>query len=881
MSLLGLVGVSTVSAAETAASYYKVKPVFIPYPEPGKNWNIRQYGPVGIGVNLINPAFTIQISNVEQGSPAEATGKLKKGQIIESINGQTLKDIDPRVQLADILTEAEATDGKMNLKIKDLGVVTVQLPIMGRYSKSWPLDCPKSKKIVRNLGDQLAKSEKPVWSAGPFLLSTGEDKDLQTYQRWLKTEIPTPTYPWYIGLYGTSVCEYYLRTGDKSVIPAINAMAATLKGSMYNGSWMGRGSTSPNFKYMAGGHMNAAGVHALNFLLLAKETGADVDEYLLQRVLKQFFRFAGRGNVAYGDQMPEGGFRDNGKCAGLAMAMSSAASLDPKGEQSIYAGARDNSAMKSFYATTWFNRAHTGGGIGEIWHGVAMQLLVDKKPLQHRSFMDERRWFYELSRRFDGTFSISDSGGGYDKPDWGNYFALAYTAPRKKLLMFGAPKTEWCKTYALPERPWGAPADDVYQSLQPAQHEPGKMIDTSKEVILTDASGPLMERLGPEASDGMIWGYAHHPEYAFRSGMARTIVTQGRTKLIVPLLKSKDPRVREVGVLTMAGMFKGKPIPVESITDEMYGLLVGMINDPAESQWVALNAMNALARLSPEKILPVTDRLLYFLNMDDWWLQSAALGALIKVAGNEIVYQKVLPAISKMAANNTACCALGVAKDLPAQITSAKPEVQKLALSVFSKAYNDLPDPLLAPGGANLGVGLELFKGTLREWIKSAPGGSDLMMKEPRLTSAWQTSKNESDKYIYGAFVANNALAGKWATVDQVKSVDDFKAGLAKEAEEKAKIAAAKKAGKTINKKPAPKKKSYGISSLDLQNGGIAAVGRSKLHWSGDKLLNADEALDMKIHSVEGKDYLFVESGGFSSSNPADWRTGYYVMVKK
>jgi hypothetical protein len=459
----GLAATKDATVAGPATPYYKVPPVFNPYPEPGKSWAIRQYGPVGISIELIAPAFTIRIGGVEAGSPAEATGKLKKGQIIESINGETLKDIDPRVQLAQILEKAEATDGLMKMKIKDEGEVVVKLPVLGAYSKTWPLNCPKSAKIVRNLGDQLAKLEKPDWSGGPFLLSTGEAQDFETFKRWLKMGVPTPDYPWYIGFYGTSVCEYYLRTGDQSVIPAINKMAAKLKASMYNGGWMGRGSEAPNFGYVAGGHMNAAGVHALSFLMLAKECGAEVDEYLLQRVLFQFFRFAGRDNVAYGDQLPEGGFRDNGKSAGLAMAMGSAASLCPEGEASVYAAARDNCAMKSFYATTWFNRAHTGGGIGEIWHGVAMQLLAEKKPLQYRTFMDERKWFYELARRHDGTFSLSDNAGSdYEGSDWGNYFALAYTASRKKLRTFGAPKTEWCKTHALPKRPWGTAADDAY-----------------------------------------------------------------------------------------------------------------------------------------------------------------------------------------------------------------------------------------------------------------------------------------------------------------------------------------------------------------------------------------------------------------------------------
>jgi hypothetical protein len=396
----------------TAQDYYQVQPIYIPYPQPGKKWNINRYGPVGLGIDLINPPFTMQISNVENGSPAAATGKLKKGQIIESINGQTLKDIDPRVQLANILGEAEATDGLMRLKIKGEGEVVVQLPVLGRYSETWPLNCPKSDKIVRNLADLLAKQNKPRWGSVLFLLSTGEEKDLDVVRGWMKDFKGVGSYPWFNGLMGPGVCEYYLRTGDASVLPAIKAMTEELKEQIYCGSWSGRGKAS--FTYMGGGHMNAAGVHCLTFLLLAKQCGVDVDEHTMQSALRHFYRFAGHGNVAYGDQFPEGGFRDNGKTGGLALAMSAAALLHPAGEKSVYARARDNSAMKSFYASSWFNRAHTGGGIGEIWHANAMQLMVDRKPAQYRSFMDERRWHFELSRRFDGSFGVHD-GGRYDQ----------------------------------------------------------------------------------------------------------------------------------------------------------------------------------------------------------------------------------------------------------------------------------------------------------------------------------------------------------------------------------------------------------------------------------------------------------------------------------
>ena len=90
---------------------------------------------------------------------------------------------------------------------------------------------------------------------------------------------------------------------------------------------------------------------SLTFLLMARLCGVDVDDDMFNEALQQLHRFAGHGNVPYGNGPPEGGFRDNGKTSGLAIAMAVAAQLTPDGESSVYVNARENSAMKSFYAT--------------------------------------------------------------------------------------------------------------------------------------------------------------------------------------------------------------------------------------------------------------------------------------------------------------------------------------------------------------------------------------------------------------------------------------------------------------------------------------------------------------------------------------------------
>jgi hypothetical protein len=425
--------------------------------------------------------------------------------------------------------------------------------------------------------------------------------------------------------------------------------------------------------------------------------------------------------------------------------------------------------------------------------------------------------------------------------------------------------------------------------MKPGEYMPGKFQDMGKEIIATDASGPIGSRVfATNATDETLLMYAYHPDHGIRSGVASAITKNGRTHLILPLLKSKDPRGRGVGVLTLAGMFKGAPIPVESMTDEMYGILAEMITDPEESRWVAFHAMTALARGPAEKIIPLTDRLLYFLKQDDWWIQTAALKPLAKIATDERVYQKVLPAVGDMAAKNTAACGLGNIRDVAVALASAKPEIKELGLAVFAKAYAAIPDRLVAPGGADLAIGSRMFKGALSGCINAFLEGADLMLRMPKMTSAWSASRKESDKYIYnGTFAPNKALVGKWQTVGVAKSAEDYQAQLAKEAEEEAK---AKEAAAKQNKPaPPPKPKAqprFGIGALDLQDGG--KIGGAKgMVWSGIMLINggSEEALKMEVKSVQGKEYLLVETGGFNQVDTTKeeqpkWNPNYYVMER-
>jgi Family of unknown function (DUF6288) len=756
-ALATFMGVTAATAAPTDSKYYKEPPLFSTAPDAkASSQFVGRFGPVGICIELTQPAFVMKVESIEKGSPAESCGKLKARQIIESINGQKLKEIDPRIQLGGIITQAEASDGKVTFKVRDnpeaqAQEVVVQIPVLGSYSKAWPLKCPKSDKIVRNFADYLAKpgSNKGFADIGMlFLLSTGEERDLAPVKQWVHglSSQPAPTYAWNLGIGGIPLCEYYLRTGDPVALTVIQSWVKSATKAEYLDGWAGRGGVV-GVDY-GNGHLNAGGTAVVTFLMLAKECGSEVSDSLLNRTLRHFFRFAGRGNNPYGDDRPETSFVDNGRNGNLAFAMAAAASLSPDGEGSIYAAARDICAMTSFYTATYMLHGHTGGGIGEFWRSPAMGLLYEKKPAQYRDFMDNRMWHYELSRRYDGSFAIlggdeSAKGGYYDSEIWGAGYALTYTIPRKTLRITGAP-SKFAKSYKLPERPWGTAADDIFLSLTAVQDADAKRMDLSAETLASASSKPLIEHLLAmgEVSDDVLRRTICHPDYLVRNLAAKNAMgikfnymwNQGgdrmRPALIHEWIRSQDPRVRRAALGALAAH-----LPTEKrelfLTPELFATVAGILKDPTESWWVKDAALHLVGRAPADWLVPHVDLLLSFLKHEEQWLQNAALVALTPVVADERCYKKVLPAMGELLRTCQRVSTINPFRfgALPANLASASPKVQKLAAEMLTDAYADFAGVKAAEGGQDITTVYESHKKFLAGYLAGVEGGYDILFE--------------------------------------------------------------------------------------------------------------------------------------------------------
>ena len=108
-------------------------------------------------------------------------------------------------------------------------------------------------------------------------------------------------------------------------------------------------------------------------------------------------------------------------------------------------------------------------------------------------------------------------------------------------------------------------------------------------------------------------------------------------------------------------------------------LMLGMVNDPEESWWVVLSAMDVLGSAKAELIVPHVDRLVHWLKHDDWWLRNATLTALTPVVADERSYKKVLPAIGELVrTNQRSALTKGLLPGIRAKIKEAGAAVRSL-----------------------------------------------------------------------------------------------------------------------------------------------------------------------------------------------------------
>ncbi len=409
-------------------------------------------------------ARQILVTGVDKNSPA--AGKLLVDDVITGAYGKAF-DRDARMELADAINEAEKIEkkGLLSLRVWRGGSeqdVAITLPVMGSYSATMPFNCPKTDKIVDQTCTYLKnKPLKGGWLddlTALGLLSTGRDDLMPKLKEYahsiclkegekLSIEKHVGMVCWGWAYKTMFLCEYYLRTNDKYVLPSITELATKIAmGQSGVGTWGHTYAAIENSGHMHGhlggyGAINQIGLTLMIDLALAKKCGVTNDEIeaAITRGSKFFGYFIGRGTIPYGDHgAAHEWFDDNGKSGSAAiffdlMGNREGAAFFPD----LILGSAPNGREEGHCGCFW---SHLWGGIGALRGGeIALQ-----------AFFDQMNWAFTLERQPDGRMVFQGNAGeGGEKGDQKTKYdpsgvrLLQLCAPRRILYITGkeTPKT--------------------------------------------------------------------------------------------------------------------------------------------------------------------------------------------------------------------------------------------------------------------------------------------------------------------------------------------------------------------------------------------------------------------------------------------------------
>jgi hypothetical protein len=391
----------------------------------------------------------ILVTAVAKGSPAD--GILEKGDVILGVFGKPFES-DARTAFGKALGAAEAETGQLPLQFWRKGKteeVTLKLEVLGAYSATAPYDCPKSKAIFEKGCEALAEQMKNSKNRGnPIirslnalaLLASGDRKYkglIEEEAKWASnykiTEI-RGFQSWWYGYTNLFLTEYYLSTGDKSVLPGIERIALEVaKGQSNVGTW------GHTFAWQDGiligyGAMNAPALTLTMSLILAKEAGVSdpAIDLAIQRSKIMLSFYSGKGAIPYGDHEPWiKTHDDNGKCSAAAVM------FDLMGDKP---GTEFFSRMATASHNAERDGGHTGNFINILW---ALPGVSRLGPHATGKWMEEFAWYLDFARLHDGTF-MYQGNPGTDKKDnsfkgWDSTgaYLLSYALPLKSLRLTG------------------------------------------------------------------------------------------------------------------------------------------------------------------------------------------------------------------------------------------------------------------------------------------------------------------------------------------------------------------------------------------------------------------------------------------------------------
>jgi hypothetical protein len=401
-------------------------------------------GTTGAYVVECQKKMELLVVHVLDNSPA--TGVLQLDDILIGANGRLFEDTeDPRPEMGNALVESQSPElgGILTLHVvRDRKPMNVKLDLGNKlsYRDTWPFHCEKTKQIRRAALDHVIKSypwdRRNFWTP-TFLLASGDDAALELARRHLcgkLKELDTAVegrggQTWGTAYKLINFCEYYLITGDSSMLPVIRYYAQCLAWAQYrSGSWShgggGPNASAPGTCDGGYGEINCAGLGAFVALCLARQCGIEPYDHTLPRSIRFYGKFCG-ANFPYGlgNPSPRGGRMDNGMNSMAAMG------FHLLGEDEM----ADRWARTVCYMWMARERGHAEAIFSAAWGPVGAALAPEE---EFHAFMNNMTWAYEMGRSRDGSLLFM-RGGRWTDANMTAAMGLFLYLPERRLHILG------------------------------------------------------------------------------------------------------------------------------------------------------------------------------------------------------------------------------------------------------------------------------------------------------------------------------------------------------------------------------------------------------------------------------------------------------------
>ncbi len=401
----------------------------------GKKKKYEFTGPTGILGNFEKKGLLVHA--IEPGSPAD--GKLKKGDVVFGLNEG----------LSEAVLAAEASNGKLTLRLAGNKKVTLQLAPLGEFSPTAPYDCPKTEKLITMAADGLLLNYKAVEHTNVSLLglmATGEKKYLDFAYEKIQVFKPitydgislqararkkvkesgkgAPTVGAWRTAYDTILmAEYYALTKDAEILPALKTYTLSIVEGQDSAGLYGHKMSDPETNRAPGyGVMNNVSLASCLAMQLAKKVGIEVPglDQAMERTLTYIEYHIDKGGFPYGFHGPRDfDFNNNGTSGMAALCMTLAGNKE---------GAKFFSTMSAASGGS-LGRGHGSSLFSSYWTPAGVNVAG---PEATQKFYSTVQKYLTPRRRWDGSFSQ-----GYKEGHLGGVALLAFCLPRQALMITG------------------------------------------------------------------------------------------------------------------------------------------------------------------------------------------------------------------------------------------------------------------------------------------------------------------------------------------------------------------------------------------------------------------------------------------------------------